>query len=771
MKHVIYYHERHGALVAEKEERLEVFKANRPKKRSEGGGVDDFVTSKPGEAVADSGRRCAVAGVRWHDQMQAELRRKNMTWIEVEERETFRFGSGDPEVSTKAFIYPVGIYGQNDLVRISRVGGGATLCPGLVGPSELSRWNAVASFGDRSLQLKGIKKHMKLTPTRHPAINLLEFSAGTEGPQFWEDQSIKKTLDVLKDSPQTWAFVSGEGAEEGDDEESGNSDYEEEMSESDDGEQKKMLRTWLDRLDEHLEHLPIKTKELQEVEEEEELIPDYTSDGTVTSHEFGVEIEETEDEDSDEEAAELIAEDFKKKALSKHEKRKVSHHIAELGECYEEECRCRSQRRVAQAEVYQVSPTMKQSGRRFTVLEVFTWSCMVSMVAVAQGWTMLEPVTLPGWNLLEKEAREEAHSYIDRVKPDLIVLAWPCRLWSPLQALNYRTVYEKAVLGKKRQEERPLLDFVCEVALKQRRRGGAVLGENPWLSRAWKEEAIQVAFRGEGMAYGRVDMCMYGLKRPDTKQCLKKPTGLAGTREIVEECQKLCSGKHKHAPVMGAMKINGRWESVSDFAGGYTRKVSEAVIRGAERYLKNGVRTVFFGESPHLPEERFIAVEDEEAGDEDDHHWPTQEDLENLLDKEVEKEEGAEEQESEAEIQTEEENKSEVKRDMTRLMVLHRRLGHPANETLVRTLKLAGAPKETLEEAKKLRCPGCEEVAQPPRPAAQRSDHRPTVFNHVLHIDLKYMKDIKKELYVALSMVEVVDHHHPFPDILHVHFL
>lgn len=112
-----------------------------------------------------------------------------------------------------------------------------------------------------------------------------------------------------------------------------------------------------------------------------------------------------------------------------------------------------------------------------------------------------------------------------------------------------------------------------------------------------------------------------------------------------------------------------------------------------------------------------------------------------------------------------------MKRDMTRLMVLHRRLGHPANETLVRTLKLAGAPKETLEEAKKLRCPGCEEVAQPPRPAAQRSDHRPTVFNHVLHIDLKYMKDIKKELYVALSMVEVVDHHHPFPDILHVHFL
>ena len=104
------------------------------------------------------------------------------------------------------------------------------------------------------------------------------------------------------------------------------------------------------------------------------------------------------------------------------------------------------------------------------------------------------------------------------MKPDLMVLAWPCRLYSPLQSLNYRTVEEKAILGRKRQQERPLLDFVNEAALKQRRRGGAVLGENRWLSRAWDEDAIRGAFEGDGMSHGRVDMCMYNLKRPDTKQ-------------------------------------------------------------------------------------------------------------------------------------------------------------------------------------------------------------------------------------------------------------
>ena len=192
-------------------------------------------------------------------------------------------------------------------------------------------------------------------------------------------------------------------------------------------ESKKMLRTWLDKLDEHLEHLPLKTRDLQEDVEEEELIPDYTSEGTVTSHEFGVGVEETEEDKSGEEAVELIAEELPKKVLSKREKRKVAHHVAELGECHEKECKRKQRMKIAEAEVYHVRPTLKPKGRKFTVMEVFTWSCMVSMVAVTQGWTMLEPVTLPGWNLLDEQVRKEAHAYIDREKPDLIVLAWPCQ--------------------------------------------------------------------------------------------------------------------------------------------------------------------------------------------------------------------------------------------------------------------------------------------------------------------------------------------------------
>ena len=45
---------------------------------------------------------------------------------------------------------------MNHVGRISKVEGGAMDCPGLLGPSELSRWQAVARFGERTLELKGV---------------------------------------------------------------------------------------------------------------------------------------------------------------------------------------------------------------------------------------------------------------------------------------------------------------------------------------------------------------------------------------------------------------------------------------------------------------------------------------------------------------------------------------------------------------------------------------------------------------------------------------
>lgn len=102
----------------------------------------------------------------------------------------------------------------------------------------------------------------------------------------------------------------------------------------------------------------------------------------------------------------------------------------------------------------------------------------------------------------------------------------------------------------------------------QRGRGRAHLGGNPLPSREM---------------YGRVDMWCYGLRRPDTKQLLKKPTQLAGTPEIVSACAVQSSGNHDHAQTLGSFKINGKMGSVAEFASGCAKAFATKAVVGAEQ--------------------------------------------------------------------------------------------------------------------------------------------------------------------------------------------
>ena len=140
LKNVLYNSERHGVLTA--------------------GASPEASPSAPlsatsGQVILDSGRRTAVAGTRWHQALQAELRRRQISWQEIEENEVFQFGAGGPEISQKAFIYPVGIYGRVDLIRVSSVSAAAENCPGLVGPSELSRWGVCFDFAVKTIEVFG----------------------------------------------------------------------------------------------------------------------------------------------------------------------------------------------------------------------------------------------------------------------------------------------------------------------------------------------------------------------------------------------------------------------------------------------------------------------------------------------------------------------------------------------------------------------------------------------------------------------------------------
>ena len=362
---------------------------------------------------------------------------------------------------------------------------------------------------------------------------------------------------------------------------------------------------------------------------------------------------------------------------------------------------------------------------------MFTWTCAISIAAAARGWLAHEPVTLPNWDLLKDDDYQAALNYIDRIEPHLLVLAWPCTVWSQLQELGRQTPLRRHRLRLARTRQRKLLRFVRDAALRQRRRGGAILGENPYTSRAWKEPLIIEAF--DNLPEDYTDMCQFGLCVPG-QPLLRKRTRLRGTKEVIKTCCKRCPGNHQHAHVLGGARINGKWINVSDFAGGYTTKFANAVLDGAEEYLRNGRRQEAFVEGGEVEEERFIDnVEEEEVEDE------------------------GEEDGEESGEQTLRPRKGST---LWKIKMLHQRLGHPTNDTLVRMLSLSGASPETVQTAKVYECPVCQETSAPGRYLKQRPDLKPVIFGKVLHCDLKYLHDYKGKLFVALSVIDAATSFH-----------
>ena len=120
--------------------------------------------------------------------------------------------------------------------------------------------------------------------------------------------------------------------------------------------------------------------------------------------------------------------------MNKGLKRKLGHCVKEIKEGFQHEETRRTRKTASRDE--KASRSMRRN-RPFSVLEVFTWTCAISMMAASRGWIAYEPVTLPGWDLMKDSDYKAALDYIDRVSPDLLVVAWPCTKWSRLQTLDW----------------------------------------------------------------------------------------------------------------------------------------------------------------------------------------------------------------------------------------------------------------------------------------------------------------------------------------------
>ena len=260
----------------------------------------------------------------------------------------YRFGAGAPVISTKAFIYPVLIHGAWDVVRISLVEGEATSCPGLIGPSELSRWKAVFRFSEKELELNGTSRPMILTWTRHPGIHLLDYedTEADKARSFWESTEGRRRRKVLQENPQSLSFVAEEQEKvqkvkrEAQKMRSLQSIRQMEEEEEDQPFREARKEQWLQKLQEDLG-----VKVIEAMSEEEEPEESEEAEESSSSHEVGVEVissDSEEDEDKREVAAQREEEvqeqqKGKKKNMNKQLRRKLGHHVHEIAMSYNQE--------------------------------------------------------------------------------------------------------------------------------------------------------------------------------------------------------------------------------------------------------------------------------------------------------------------------------------------------------------------------------------------------------------------------------------------------
>lgn len=363
LKNVLYWHERHGSFTAEPQA---------------------FLPRNGLLAIADSGCRTAVGGCEWHSRFQEGLRMKNMSWTEIEEVEWFKFGAGEPVQSHKAYLYPVGVHGVCSYLRMSEVGGEAADCPGLVGPSDMSRWKVVFRFETKEVDAMGVTRPMQLTSTRHPGLDLLDFG---ENPSF-ENPELQRLLEQLSTKPHLFAFVTEEleEGEESEDGSQGSFGSEPEVIEESEASGSEQDELW--QLVEDLEKADLPFQESKKKWQEEETSADETG-WSDTSHDFGKEKSSDEEESTEEEVEEREENElqhvqgaFLSKVgevctMKKGVKRRVRHGIREIKEVM-----------IGKTTIPRSPSTPKPSPPKkpYKVLEVFTWTMAVTMMAVSRGW-------------------------------------------------------------------------------------------------------------------------------------------------------------------------------------------------------------------------------------------------------------------------------------------------------------------------------------------------------------------------------------------------
>ncbi|CAE8612681.1 unnamed protein product [Polarella glacialis] len=339
------------------------------------------------------------------------------------------------------------------------------------------------------------------------------------------------------------------------------------------------------------------------------------------------------------------------------------------------------------------------------------------------GELVLEPRDiLFGHDLKNRSERERLYDDVVNLRPRMVWLAFPCRLYGSFTHLNYRTPERKQLLRRLRRREKVFLEITRTIFKIQTSRGDHAAAENPWKSAAWQERPMTETLRIPGVNMFRTDMCAHGLKDRDGEGLHEKATGLMTTSPVFEKhLGKRCQGGHYHIHVQGGS---------SQRAGRHTRKFA--------RQIRKAVLEIYT--------RRVYMMADDEEGDAS---MPLLGGPDPEADQDMEPPVGL--IGAAAITFTDSKISPAIK---TGLRKLRQNLGHPSNEDLCRSLRLGGAAGEVIKAVKRLRCTTCTRMHG-------RGSTRPAKlpamgnFNENVGLDIIVLYDQAWTKFLALSCVDL----------------
>lgn len=140
--------------------------------------------------------------------------------------------------------------------------------------------------------------------------------------------------------------------------------------------------------------------------------------------------------------------------------------------------------------------------------EVFTDTEPIAKAVRRRGLHAGSSLTLSsGWDSRRPRDRQLAFELLKRDKPYVVVLAFPCGPWSPLQNLN-----PSSALHEMREEALELVKFAIEVALFQLAHSRHYVMENPRPSAAWQLELMKEFIHDSHALEVVFDMCHFNLR-------------------------------------------------------------------------------------------------------------------------------------------------------------------------------------------------------------------------------------------------------------------